>query len=37
MFGETLGAPLRPAIFNCDRATLDPTKFTEALHKSGEP
>src|SRR5262249_24474544 len=36
-FGEALGAPLRPTIFDCDGAALDPTEFAQSLRQSGEP
>src|SRR5271170_5406834 len=35
--GDALGASLRPAILDCDGATLDPTEFTQSLHKSSSP
>src|SRR5215472_13442878 len=35
--GEALAASLRPAILDRDGATLDPAKFAQALHKSGNP
>ena len=36
-FGGPLGATLRPAIFDRDGATFDPTEFAQPLHKSGDP
>ena len=35
--GEALVASLRPAILDRDGATLDPAKFAQSLHKSGDP
>jgi hypothetical protein len=35
--GDALGTPLRPAIFDCDSATLDPTERTQPLHKGSSP
>src|SRR5262249_1438610 len=35
--GEALAAPLRPAIFDHDRAALDPPEFAQPLHKGGGP
>ena len=35
--GVALVASLRPAILDRDVATLDPTKFAQPLHKSGNP
>src|SRR5437899_9951998 len=35
--GVALGAALRPAILDRDGATLDPTEFAQACHKSSRP
>ena len=35
--GVALGAALRPAILDRDRATLDPAELAQPLHKSGGP
>jgi hypothetical protein len=35
--GGALAASLRPAIVDRDRATLDPAKFAQSLHKRGDP
>src|SRR5262249_22624866 len=35
--GDTLLASLRPSIFDCHSASIDPTEFAQPLHKSGGP
>jgi hypothetical protein len=35
--GHALGTSLRPAMLDCDIATLDPAEFAQSLRKSGGP
>ena len=36
-FGKALVASLRPAIFDCNSVTIDPSEFAQPLHKNGDP
>src|SRR5262249_26829866 len=36
-FGEALGAPLPPAVLDCDGAALNPAALAQPLHKRGDP